>query len=283
MAEPTGDVWPIHGIRLSPLYPCKSNQVDLRRVVFDRYNLGFSSDIEAEVRYAVRNEYAETAVDFIARRSRLAFLNTQASLDALPRVVDIMAEELGWNTARRRTELKRGVEFLQTMGLLGSVDLEPTPKSWAEKARARLFGSRAKSEGRLYIANRALFEPGEVDSLKNSFLSKIGKAKEGTGETEGQPRLKNEDVLALLRETPSYEKVRNGDFAYVLVEAGFSQQRDLDFDEFVEVSSSTRVNLSPSSEYCSITSRIWGFLSSCSVHPASACDAHSIVFRLWLS
>lgn len=191
-----------------------------------------------------------------------------------------MAEELGWDTARRRAELKRGVEFLQTMGLLGSVELEPTPKSWAEKARAMLFGSRAKSDVRLYIANRALFEPGEVDSLRNSFISKAGETKEGTGETEGQPRLKNEDVLALLRETPGYEKVRNGEFAYVLVEAGFAQQRDLDFDEFVEVSPSTHVNLSPSSEYYSITTRIWCFLSSCSVYPASTCDAHFNCFQV---
>ena len=189
------------------------------------------------MRYAVRNEYAETAVDFIARRSRLAFLNAQASLDALPRVVDIMAEEHGWNTARRREELKRGVDFLQTMGLLGTVELEPTPKTWLEWAQATIFGPKAKSDGRPYTVTRALFEPGEVDSLKNSFLSKVSGTKQGpaTGETESQPRLSKEDLLSLLRAIPGFEKVRNSEFSYVLVESGFSQQIEFDFDEFVEV------------------------------------------------
>ena len=42
--------------------------------------------LEAEVVYAVHNEYCETPEDFIARRSRLAFLDTRACAEALPRV-----------------------------------------------------------------------------------------------------------------------------------------------------------------------------------------------------
>jgi len=42
-------------------------------------------------------EYAVTAVDMIARRLRLAFLNVQAAQEALPTIVNIMAEELNWN------------------------------------------------------------------------------------------------------------------------------------------------------------------------------------------
>lgn len=42
--------------------------------------------LEAEVVYAVQNEYCETPEDFIARRSRLAFLDTRACAEALPRV-----------------------------------------------------------------------------------------------------------------------------------------------------------------------------------------------------
>ena len=52
--------------------------------------------IDAEVRYACR-EYAGTAVDIIARRLRLAFLNAQAAEEALPHIVEIMAEELKWS------------------------------------------------------------------------------------------------------------------------------------------------------------------------------------------
>ncbi len=42
--------------------------------------------LEAEVVYAVHNEYCETPEDFIARRSRLAFLDQRACQEALPRV-----------------------------------------------------------------------------------------------------------------------------------------------------------------------------------------------------
>jgi len=49
-----------------------------------------------KIRYGVR-EYAVTAVDMIARRLRLAFLNVQAAQEALPTIVNIMAEELNWS------------------------------------------------------------------------------------------------------------------------------------------------------------------------------------------
>jgi len=42
--------------------------------------------LEAEVVYAVRHEYCESAEDFIARRTRLAFLDVDACKLALPRV-----------------------------------------------------------------------------------------------------------------------------------------------------------------------------------------------------
>lgn len=42
--------------------------------------------LEAEVIYACRQEFCEHAEDFIARRTRLAFLDTAATEQALPRV-----------------------------------------------------------------------------------------------------------------------------------------------------------------------------------------------------
>ena len=42
--------------------------------------------LEAEVVYAAQHEYCETAEDFIARRTRLAFLDVEACRQALPRV-----------------------------------------------------------------------------------------------------------------------------------------------------------------------------------------------------
>lgn len=98
LSAPTEQRFPVRGIRISPLYPF----------------------IDGEVRYAVRHEYAQTAVDVIARRMRLAFLNAQAALEALPKVIDIMAEELNWDKKRRDLEWKDSVQFLGSMGLAKS-------------------------------------------------------------------------------------------------------------------------------------------------------------------
>lgn len=95
LSAPTEKRFPVRGKRLSALYPF----------------------IDGEVRYAVRHEYAQTAVDVIARRTRLAFLNVQAALEALPGVIDIMSEELKWSKDRKGKEWKDAVGFLVSMGL----------------------------------------------------------------------------------------------------------------------------------------------------------------------
>ncbi|XP_022325740.2 glycerol-3-phosphate dehydrogenase, mitochondrial-like isoform X1 [Crassostrea virginica] len=99
MSSLTGKRWPIIGKRLHDDFPY----------------------LEAEVRYAVR-EYACTAIDIIARRTRLAFCNANAADEALPRVIEIMAEELKWNKSRQQEELTSARAFLRReMGLdLGS-------------------------------------------------------------------------------------------------------------------------------------------------------------------
>ncbi|KAH0559150.1 hypothetical protein GP486_004311 [Trichoglossum hirsutum] len=95
LSSPTDLRFPVRGIRLSPLYPF----------------------IDGEVRYAVRHEYAQTAVDVLARRTRLAFLNAQAALEVLPKVIDIMGEELKWDSRRKDLEWRETVPFLASMGL----------------------------------------------------------------------------------------------------------------------------------------------------------------------
>ncbi|KAL2446327.1 Glycerol-3-phosphate dehydrogenase, mitochondrial [Exophiala dermatitidis] len=87
--------YPLRGQRLSSLYPF----------------------IDGEVRYAVRSEYAQTAVDVLGRRTRLSFLDARAALHALPKVVDIMADELKWSAKRKDVEWKNSVNYLLSMGL----------------------------------------------------------------------------------------------------------------------------------------------------------------------
>uniref|UniRef100_A0A7N6BAI4 Glycerol-3-phosphate dehydrogenase, mitochondrial n=1 Tax=Anabas testudineus TaxID=64144 RepID=A0A7N6BAI4_ANATE len=78
MAQVTGKRWPIVGKRLVSEFPY----------------------IESEVQYAIK-EYACTAIDVIAQRTRLGFLNVQAADEALPRIVQIMGKELDWSQERR--------------------------------------------------------------------------------------------------------------------------------------------------------------------------------------
>ncbi|KAI7874127.1 DAO-domain-containing protein [Lichtheimia hyalospora FSU 10163] len=96
--DKTGMSYPSYGNRISPNYPY----------------------IESEVRYACRQEYACTAVDVLARRTRLAFLNAEAAWQAVPRVVEIMAEELKWDKERQQKEKEQAAKFLVTMGLAES-------------------------------------------------------------------------------------------------------------------------------------------------------------------
>ncbi|KAL9241890.1 hypothetical protein vseg_015950 [Gypsophila vaccaria] len=70
--------------------------------------------LEAEVAYCARYEYCECATDFIARRCRLAFLDTDAAGRALPRVIDILAAEHNWDKSRKDNEVKKAKEFLET-------------------------------------------------------------------------------------------------------------------------------------------------------------------------
>ncbi|KAJ5936980.1 Glycerol-3-phosphate dehydrogenase [Penicillium verhagenii] len=95
LSSPTNARFPVRGQRISALYPF----------------------VDGEVRYAIRHEYAQTAVDVIARRTRLAFLNAEAALESLPKVIDLMAEELNWSNQRKELEWKDSMSYLRSMGL----------------------------------------------------------------------------------------------------------------------------------------------------------------------
>ncbi|KOS21916.1 Glycerol-3-phosphate dehydrogenase [Escovopsis weberi] len=73
--------------------------------------------IEAEIRHGVRSEAACTATDVISRRTRIAFLDVNSALRALPRVIDVMAEELGWGPQRKEHEWTASMAYFRSMGL----------------------------------------------------------------------------------------------------------------------------------------------------------------------
>ncbi|MFO1518348.1 MAG: FAD-dependent oxidoreductase [bacterium] len=67
--------------------------------------------LEAEVVYGVREEKAETVTDVLARRTRLAFLDQAAALKVLPRVVELMGNELKWEPKRREQEKRKALDY----------------------------------------------------------------------------------------------------------------------------------------------------------------------------
>ncbi|KAL2069277.1 hypothetical protein VTL71DRAFT_15615 [Oculimacula yallundae] len=75
------------------------------------------SFVDGEILHAVRSEAAETAVDVLARRMRLAFIDVQSALQVLPRVIDMMGAELKWDQVRLESEWTDSVDFLKSMGL----------------------------------------------------------------------------------------------------------------------------------------------------------------------
>jgi glycerol-3-phosphate dehydrogenase len=142
LSSPTEERFPVRGKRLSALYPF----------------------IDGEVRYSIRHEYAQTAVDVLARRTRLSFLNAQAALEALPKVIDLMAEELGWDSKRKDVEWKDTVQFLASMGL---------PKSKLSMTRRDVESGKAgfptEYERKLYSRyGRSFFQGGGLSQIVRS-------------------------------------------------------------------------------------------------------------------
>ena len=136
LSSPTNARFPVRGQRISALYPF----------------------IDGEIRYAVRHEYAQTATDVIARRTRLAFLNAEAALEALPNIIDLMGEELKWDSSRKETEWKESVDFLSSMGL---------PKNFLSMTREDVESGKVKQ---VDIAQRKTFSRTGESNIHRKFI-----------------------------------------------------------------------------------------------------------------
>jgi glycerol-3-phosphate dehydrogenase len=80
-----------YAARLTPGYPC----------------------LEAEVLWAAREELAQSPLDVLARRLRLAFLDLSAAEAALPRVCQLLSKEFAWDAKRRVREEQLARERLE--------------------------------------------------------------------------------------------------------------------------------------------------------------------------
>ncbi|KAJ3325518.1 mitochondrial glycerol-3-phosphate dehydrogenase [Blyttiomyces sp. JEL0837] len=188
MAALTGHRWPIFGRRIAAGYPY----------------------IEAEVRYAVRREYACTAVDVLARRTRLAMLNAQAAKEALPRVIEIMAEELHWTPDRQREEYENAIKFLGTMGL----ELPPTP----------IDGTVSTPTDDTTFYTRSHFVPEELARYKAEFSRMDADGDGRIGERDLGKVLKGLGVVM----TPA-------EMERVIAEVDLNKNGVIEFGEFLEV------------------------------------------------
>ena len=54
---------------------------------------------------------------YVADSAALSFLNSQAALEALPKIIDIMSKELKWTSTRQNEEFDQAKDFLMSMGL----------------------------------------------------------------------------------------------------------------------------------------------------------------------
>lgn len=120
--------------------------------------------IEAELRHAARSEAACTAADAISRRTRLAFLDVDAALHALPRVIDVLAEELHWGEARKQHEWTATLRFMRSMGL--DEDRLGVTREEVESGRVRARKGQGETGSRSGIESPA------VPELESGALSR---------------------------------------------------------------------------------------------------------------
>lgn len=68
----------------------------------------------AELKYCIKYEYIRTPVDFLARRTRLAFLDSKAAAQSIDGVVKVLGDELNWDSSKRSEETQKASEFIKT-------------------------------------------------------------------------------------------------------------------------------------------------------------------------
>ena len=82
------------------LYSFGSDSIHILKMIENEPGLGerihpLFDFTKAEVIWAVRNEMAILVEDYLARRSRMLFLNANAAMESAALVASIMAKELG--------------------------------------------------------------------------------------------------------------------------------------------------------------------------------------------
>ncbi|WP_395166837.1 glycerol-3-phosphate dehydrogenase/oxidase [Francisella salimarina] len=108
----------VDAIEPKDAYPLKvygKNAEDIKAIQTELDNFELLHDdlpyYQAEVVYHVRAEKAQTVEDVLARRTRAAFLDIKASIDAAPVVAKLMAKELDKDEAWQNQQIDSFMEF----------------------------------------------------------------------------------------------------------------------------------------------------------------------------
>ncbi|KAH3674238.1 hypothetical protein WICMUC_003480 [Wickerhamomyces mucosus] len=68
----------------------------------------------AELKYSIDYEYTRNPIDFLCRRTRLAFLDSKNAIKSIDGVVKILGDEFNWDEDKRKEETIKTLEFLKT-------------------------------------------------------------------------------------------------------------------------------------------------------------------------
>lgn len=79
--------------------------------------------IKAEVIYTVQEEMACSLRDFFARRIRMELLDWQATYDTVPKVADLMSEQLHWTAEQKQIHIEEYQSLLK--GFMQSAAIQP--------------------------------------------------------------------------------------------------------------------------------------------------------------
>lgn len=162
------------------------------------------------------------AVDFVARRSRLSFLNVQATLEVLPRVIAIMGEELGWDATRKDYEFDNAQDFLRSMGLpeqttkLKLLDVAAKPESIGALSVAQ------RKDAELFA--RAQFTPEEVQSLRKQFEH---------FDFDHDSKITRDDLIHAMTNMGYEASLETADSA--LREVDFGRKGAIEFQEYLDI------------------------------------------------
>ena len=69
-----------------------------------------------QVEYAVKHEMAVTVKDMLSLRMRLAYINSEAAKQAIPRVAELMAQHLKWSKKEKNRQVKLAEDYLGQFG-----------------------------------------------------------------------------------------------------------------------------------------------------------------------